>query len=46
VLTADGVLVIRWILPSGTEIDSGVRADDKNIYPLWVKPLEQDGKKK
>ncbi|WP_020108878.1 hypothetical protein [Nocardia sp. 348MFTsu5.1] len=45
VMTADGVLVIRWLLPSGTEIDSGIRADDKTIYPQWVKPFEQDGKK-
>ncbi|MGJ0121312.1 transporter [Williamsia sp. MIQD14] len=36
VMTADGVLVIRWRLPSGTEIDSGVRADDKSVYPAWV----------
>lgn len=36
VMTADGVLVIRWILPSGTEIDSGVRADDKAVYAQWV----------
>ena len=36
VMTADGLLVIRWILPSGTEIDSGVRADDKSVYPRWV----------
>lgn len=36
VMTADGVLVIRWVLPTGTEIDSGVRADDKTIYPGWV----------
>ncbi|MCF3937457.1 MULTISPECIES: PH-like domain-containing protein [Gordonia] len=36
VMTADGVLVIRWLLPSGTAVDSGVRADDKTIYPGWV----------
>ncbi|NDZ95180.1 transporter [Streptomyces sp. SID6673] len=36
VMTADGVLVIRWVLPSGTEIDSGLRADDKTIYPGWI----------
>ncbi|WP_235456496.1 PH-like domain-containing protein [Williamsia sp. Leaf354] len=36
VMTADGVLVIRWRLPSGTEIDSGLRADDKSVYPTWV----------
>ena len=36
VMTADGVLAIRWLLPSGTEIDSGFRADDKTIYPGWI----------
>jgi len=36
VMSADGVLVIRWVLPSGTEIDTGIRADDKSIYPGWV----------
>jgi len=36
VMTADGVLVVRWVLPTGTEIDSGLRADDKTIYPDWV----------
>ncbi|MBD0861478.1 hypothetical protein IA539_09665 [Gordonia sp. zg691] len=36
VMSADGVLVIRWVLPSGTEIDTGMRADDKSIYPGWV----------
>ncbi|MFW0784940.1 transporter [Gordonia sp. CPCC 206044] len=36
VMTADGVLVIRWVLPSGTEIDSGLRADDKTVYPEWI----------
>lgn len=36
VMTADGVLVIRWLLPSGTEVDSGLRADDKGIYPGWI----------
>ncbi|MFW0794597.1 transporter [Gordonia sp. CPCC 205515] len=40
VMTADGVLVIRWVLPSGTEIDSGLRADDKSIYPGWVSGFE------
>ncbi|MGW5522341.1 PH-like domain-containing protein [Gordonia sp. NPDC003950] len=36
VMSADGVLVIRWTLPGGTEIDSGFRADDKSIYPGWI----------
>ncbi|UYP20744.1 transporter [Rhodococcus sp. Z13] len=36
VMTKDGVLVIRWQLPSGTEIDTGFRGDDKSVYPLWT----------
>nr|WP_240945228.1 transporter [Rhodococcus sp. HNM0569] len=36
VMTKDGVLVIRWELPTGTEIDTGFRADDKSAYPGWV----------
>ncbi len=36
VMTADGLLVIRWTLPNGTEVDSGIRADDKTIYPAWI----------
>ncbi len=36
VMTKDGVLVIRWELPSGTEIDTGFRGDDKSVYPAWT----------
>ena len=36
VMTKDGVLVVRWELPSGTEIDTGFRGDDKTVYPQWV----------
>ncbi|CCQ16597.1 putative membrane protein [Rhodococcus sp. AW25M09] len=36
VMTKDGLLVIRWELPTGTEIDTGFRADDKQIYPVWT----------
>ncbi|MFQ6396031.1 transporter [Nocardia sp. KC 131] len=35
VMTEDGVLVIRWKLPTGTEIDTGFRGDDKTVYPAW-----------
>ncbi|MGB3302241.1 transporter [Gordonia sp. (in: high G+C Gram-positive bacteria)] len=35
-MSRDGVLVIRWTLPSGTQVDSGLRADDKTVYPEWV----------
>lgn len=31
-----GILVIRWRLPSGTEIDSGFRGDDRQDYSMWT----------
>lgn len=34
--TAGGILVIRWRLPSGTEIDSGFRGDERRDYPRWT----------
>lgn len=34
--TAAGILVIRWRLPSGTEIDTGFRGDDRRAYENWV----------
>lgn len=36
VMTKDGILVIRWQLPSGLEVDTGFRADNKSVYPTWV----------
>ncbi|UFS97454.1 transporter [Nocardia huaxiensis] len=36
VMTEDGVLVIRWTLPTGTEVDTGFRGDDKAVYPAWT----------
>ena len=36
VMTEGGVLVIRWKLPTGTEIDIGFRGDDKTVYPAWT----------
>ena len=36
VMGAGGVLVVRWALPNGTEVDSGIRADDKAVYSGWV----------
>lgn len=35
-LTHEGILAIRWRLPSGTEIDTGFRADNRNDIPKWV----------
>ena len=36
VLTYDGILAIRWRLPSGTEIDTGFRSDDRRELAKWV----------
>ncbi len=38
VMTHDGILAIRWRLPSGTEIDTGFRADDRRQYDRWRGP--------
>ena len=35
-LTYDGILAIRWKLPSGTEIDTGFRGDDRRELAYWV----------
>lgn len=35
-LTHDGIVAIRWRLPSGTEIDTGFRADDRGEIKNWV----------
>lgn len=32
----DGILAIRWRLPSGTEIDTGFRGDDRTQYDRWL----------
>ncbi|MCK0440563.1 transporter [Gordonia alkaliphila] len=36
VMSRDGLLAIRWRLPSGVEVDSGIRGDDKSVYPAWT----------
>jgi hypothetical protein len=36
----DGILAIRWTLPTGTEIDTGFRADDRRQYDKWVDQQE------
>lgn len=35
-LTHDGILAIRWTLPSGTEIDTGFRGDDRRELANWI----------
>jgi hypothetical protein len=35
-LTHDGILAIRWRLPSGTEIDTGFRGNGREDYGQWL----------
>ncbi|MGE2728095.1 transporter [Mycolicibacterium vaccae] len=35
-LTHEGILAIRWRLPSGAEIDTGFRADNRGDYAKWL----------
>lgn len=42
VMSKDGVLVVRWQLPTGTEVDTGFRGDDKSVYRLWVDGGNED----
>jgi hypothetical protein len=35
----DGILAIRWRLPSGVEIDTGFRADDRANYDRWLEEV-------
>ncbi len=34
--SSGGILAIRWRLPSGTEIDTGFRGDDRRDYVRWT----------
>lgn len=34
-----GILAIRWTLPSGTEIDTGFRGDDRRELANWVEEV-------
>jgi len=37
VAARNGILAIRWRLPSGTEIDTGFRANNRGEYSSWLK---------
>ncbi|MDQ6936249.1 MAG: transporter [Actinomycetota bacterium] len=44
VMGAGGLLVIRWRLGDGSaavELDSGLRGDDKSVYPAWVQAVDR-----
>jgi hypothetical protein len=32
----EGILAIRWLLPSGTEIDLGFRGNDRTEHTEWL----------
>ncbi len=36
VVARDGILAIRWRLPSGVEIDLGFRGNDRSEYDRWL----------
>ena len=38
-MTHEGILAIRWRLPSGAEIDTGFRADDRREYARWLEEV-------
>ncbi|MEU5696272.1 transporter [Actinosynnema sp. NPDC020468] len=43
VMTADGLLVVRWRL--GDQVfDTGFRGDDKDVYEQWVDALNAGGR--
>ncbi|KUI36122.1 transporter [Mycobacterium sp. IS-1496] len=35
----EGILAIRWRLPSGIEIDTGFRGDDRTKYDRWLEEI-------
>jgi hypothetical protein len=38
-MTHEGILAIRWRLPSGTEIDTGFRADNRDEHSKWLEAV-------
>lgn len=38
-----GILAIRWRLPSGVEIDTGFRANNRGDYDDWLESQHQEG---
>ncbi|CAM3534172.1 hypothetical protein MYCO108962_24520 [Mycobacterium colombiense] len=37
-----GILAIRWRLPSGVEIDTGFRANDRGEYDRWLESQHEE----
>ena len=41
VMGPGGLLVVRWRDAAGTELDTGLRADDKGVYPDWIAAVDR-----
>jgi hypothetical protein len=41
-VSRNGILVIRWRLPSDVEIDTGFRANNRGEYAEWVEHGTQE----
>jgi hypothetical protein len=41
VMGPGGMLIVRWRDTAGTELDTGLRGDDKSIYPAWVAAVDR-----
>ena len=41
VMGPGGLLVVRWRDSAGTELDTGLRGDDKSVYPEWIAALDR-----
>jgi hypothetical protein len=37
-----GLMVLRW-RHGDTELDTGIRADDRTVYPTWVRAIDSQG---
>jgi hypothetical protein len=42
VTVRNGILAIRWRLPSGVEIDTGFRANNRTEYAVWLEAWTED----
>lgn len=41
VMGPGGLLVVRWRDTAGTELDTGLRGDDKSVYPDWIAAVDR-----
>lgn len=41
VMGPGGLLIVRWRDHAGTELDTGLRGDDKSVYPAWIDAVDR-----